>query len=217
MSRRSKTYRKEVLGKQVWILFESDDEGSRTESEWACGTITSMREETEINLTSNVIHRIEFDGKPIHYYDLSRYEENDSLSWTDPKKKRKSTDIDDHSAKKSKSATVCPKSIKKERPKSVKSKPLTIITLMDIITKEKGMVPSRGGGRKGRDEREFLRFYQQFGVIQKPPGREWKWNSNDPELELARKAMDKFKNGMRQPHNFREFSRWQSGWTDYEL
>ena len=106
---------------------------------------------------------------------------------------------------------------KKKKKTKGKTASESTLTMFDLI-KEKGMIPSRGGGRPGRDERELLRFYEHFGKISKP-GTQWKWKTSDPELALDREILEKFKSGLRPPSNFRKFNGvWQEKqWAIYNL
>ena len=115
--------------------------------------------------------------------------------------------------KKAKTVVSEPKS-KKKATKSSKS-PGEFVELVDLIL-EKGMTPSKGGGRPCRDEREFLRFYAQFGKIEKKS--RWKWSRDEDDFVKIERMLDLFKNGMRPPSNFRKVSQWKDDeWSKYEL
>lgn len=112
------------------------------------------------------------------------------------------------------------KKVKSEVSKPTKkaSKPSTsgeIVELQDLIL-EKGMTPSRGGGRPCRDEREFLRFYAQFGKIEKKS--RWKWSRDEDDFVKIERMLRLFKNGMRPPSNFRKITKWKDEeWSKCDL
>lgn len=112
------------------------------------------------------------------------------------------------------------KKVKSEVSKPTKkaSKPSTlgeIVELQDLIL-EKGMTPSRGGGRPCRDEREFLRFYAQFGKIEKKS--RWKWSRDEDDYVKIERMLHLFKNGMKAPSNFRKINEWKDEeWSKYDL
>ena len=89
------------------------------------------------------------------------------------------------------------------------------VELADLIL-EKGMTPSRGGGRPCRDEREFLRFYAHFGKIGKKS--RWKWSRDEDDFVKIERMLEIFKDGVRPPSNFRKIEKWKDEeWRKYEL
>ena len=106
------------------------------------------------------------------------------------------------------------KKAKKATKKTMKSSG-EIVELADLIL-EKGMTPSKGGGRPCRDEREFLRFYAQFGKIEKKS--RWKWSRDEDDFVKIERMLEIFKDGVRPPSNFRKIKEWKDEeWKKYEL
>ena len=115
---------------------------------------------------------------------------------------------------KKKAKTVVEPKKKKATKKTMKSSG-EIVELADLIL-EKGMTPSKGGGRPCRDEREFLRFYAQFGKIEKKS--RWKWSRDEDDFVKIERMLEIFKDGLRPPSNFRKIKEWKDEeWEKYEL
>ena len=115
--------------------------------------------------------------------------------------------------KKAKTGVSEPK--KKKATKKTTNSSGEIVELADLIL-EKGMTPSKGGGGPCRDEREFLRFYAQFGKIEKKS--RWKWSRDEDDFVKIERMLEIFKDGMRPPSNFRKIKEWKDEeWAKYEL
>ena len=116
---------------------------------------------------------------------------------------------------KKKAKTVVREPKKKKATKKTMKSSGEIVELADLIL-EKGMTPSKGGGRPCRDEREFLRFYAQFGKIEKKS--RWKWSRDEDDFVKIERMLEIFKDGVRPPSNFRKIKEWKDEeWKKYEL